>query len=94
MLGMDANDDVRNGSVTKVLWEIGIFEAVVSNHKEKSVSTTCVKNTRRIPIDSICTSPGLSVLRGGFLLFHDVYGFQSDHRLVWANIYNKDLLGH
>ena len=91
---MDANNDVRNGAVTKALWEIGMFEAVVSNHKEKSVPATCAKNTQRIPINSIWTSPGLTVLRCGFLPFHDVYGFQSDHRLVWANICNKDLLGH
>ena len=45
VLGMDANDDVRDGEVTRALWETGMFEAVVSNHKEKSVPATCTKNT-------------------------------------------------
>ena len=52
-LGMDANDDVRDGEIAKALWEVGIFEAVVSNHKEKSVLATCATNTQQIPIDSI-----------------------------------------
>ena len=61
VLGIDTHDDVRNGVVTKALWEIGMFEAVISNHKEKSVPATCAKNTQRIPIDSIWTSLGLTV---------------------------------
>ena len=91
---MDVDDDVRDREVTRALWEIGMFEAVVSNHIEKSVPATCAKNTQRKPINSIWTSLGLTVLRCGFLPFHDVYGFQSDHRLVWADICNKDLLGN
>ena len=76
---MDTNDDVRNGKVTLALQEIGMYEAVVNNHRGKSVPATCATNTERKPIDSIWTSPGLTVLRCGFLPFHDVYGFQSDH---------------
>ena len=53
VLEMDANDDVRDGELTKALWEIGIFEAVVSNHKDKSIPATCTKNTQHKPIDSI-----------------------------------------
>ena len=32
VLGMDSNDDVRNGSVSIALADIGIKEAVVNNH--------------------------------------------------------------
>ena len=94
VLGIDVNDDVCDGDVTKALRKVGMFEAVVNNHKEKSVPTTCATNTQQKPIDSIWTSPGLAVLRCGFLLFYDVHGFQSDHQIVWTNICNKDLLGH
>ena len=66
VLGMNANDDDRDGKVTRALWEVGMFEAVVSNHKDKSVFATCAKNTQRKPINSIWTSPGLAVLRCGF----------------------------
>ena len=75
VLGMDANDDVRNGKVTKALEEIGIYKAVVSNHGGESVPATCATNEQREPIDNIWTSPGLTVLHCGFLPFHDVYGF-------------------
>ena len=73
---MNTNNDVRDGEVTRVLWEIGMFEAVVSNHKDKSERTTCAKNKQRKPIDSIWTSPGLPVLRCSFLSCHDAFGFQ------------------
>ena len=94
VLGMDANDDIRDGTVTKALSEVGIFEAVVSNHGGESVPATCATNKQRKPIDSIWTSPGLTVLKCGFLPFHEIYGFNSDHRLIWADICNEDLLGH
>ena len=71
VLGMEANKDVRDGEVTKALMEIGIFEAVVSNHGDKSVPTTCATDKQRKPIDSIWTSPGLTVLRYDFLPFHE-----------------------
>ena len=71
---MDANDDVRDGKITKALMEIGMYEAVVSNHGGESVPATCATNKQRKPIDSIWTSPGLTVLCCDFLHFYDVYG--------------------
>ena len=91
---MDANDDVCDGEVTKVLLEVGIFEAVVSNHGGESDPATCATNKQRKLIDSIWTSPALAVLKCGFLPFHEVYGFNSDHQLTWAKICNKDLYDH
>ena len=79
VLGMDANDDIRNDKVTNALLEVGILEAVVSNHGGESVLATCATNKQRKPIDSIWTSLGLTVLKCGFLPFHEIYGFNSDH---------------
>ena len=79
VLGMDSNDDVRNGSVSAALADIGIKEAVINNHRGESVPATCSKNTQHRPIDSIWTSPGHEILRCGFLPFHSMYGFDSDH---------------
>ena len=50
---MDTNDKVCDGEVTKALWEVGMFKAVVSNHKDKIVPATCATNTQQTPIDSI-----------------------------------------
>ena len=92
VLGIDANDNVRDGDVTKALREVGMFEAVVSNHKEKSVPATCATNTQRIPIDSIWTSPGLlvsvvtSFLSMRCMVFSpitDLYGSTSATRICW-----------
>ena len=94
VLDIVANNDVRDGEVMKALMEIRMFKAVVSNHVGESVPATCATNKQRKPSDNIWTSPGLTVLRCGFIPFHDVYGFQSDHQLVWADICNEDLLGH
>ena len=79
VLGMNANDDVRDGKVTKALMEIEMYEAVVSNHGGESVPATYATNKQKKPIDSIWTSPGLTLLRCGFLPFHNVDGFQADH---------------
>ena len=94
VLRTDANVDVRDRKVTKGLMELGMYEVVVSNHGGESVPATCATNKQREPIDSIWTSFGLTVLRCSFLTFHNVYSFQSDHRLIWANICNEDMLGH
>ena len=91
---MDANDDVRDGEVSLALAEIGIGEAVIKNHKGVGVLATCARNTMRKPIDSIWTSPGLDVLRCGFLPFHSVYGFTLDHKMIWAEICNQSIFGH
>ena len=55
--------------------EICMFEAVVNNHGGKSVPTTCATNKQQKLIDSIWTSPGLTMRRCGFLPFHETYGF-------------------
>ena len=46
VLGMDVNDDVRDGAVSEKLAAIGIQEAVVSNRKDKCVHTTYARNTQ------------------------------------------------
>ena len=94
ILGIYANDDVRDGAVSAALADTGILEAVVSNHKRKSVPATCTRNTQRKPIDSIWSSPGLKVLRCGFLPFHEYYGFDSDHILIWVDLCNQSLYEH
>ena len=94
VLGMDANDDAGDGPVSNILASIGILEVVISNLKDKSEPATYARNTQRKPIDSIWTSPGLKVLRCGFLPFHDYYGFNSDHHLIWVEICNQTLYGH
>ena len=53
VLGMDANDKIRDGKETKALMEIGIYKVVISNHIGESVPATCATNKQRKPTDSI-----------------------------------------
>ena len=62
VLGLDANEDVRYGSVQEELANIGMYESIVCHHPTKSVPATCNKNTMRKPIDGIWLSPGMEVL--------------------------------
>ena len=59
VLGMDANDNVRDGKVTKALMEIGMYEAVISNYGGESVPATCATNKQRKPIDLVAYSRGI-----------------------------------
>jgi hypothetical protein len=91
---MDANEDLRNGPVSKRLEEVGMMEGVINHHKTSSFPATCAKNRSRTPIDSIWISTGIEILQCGFLPFHDYKGFDSDHRLIWVKIDNASLFGH
>ena len=91
VLGLDANDDVRHGSVQKELANIGMYEAIIRHHPTKSVPATCNKNESRKPIDGIWISPGVEVLRCGYLPFDSYNGFSSDQRMVWAEIDNASI---
>ena len=94
VLGLDANENVRHGSVQKELANIGMYEAIIRHHPTKSVPVTCNTNESRKPIDRILTSPGVEVLRCGYLLFDSYDGFSSDHRMVWVEIDSANILGH
>ena len=78
----------------RLFWRLGIFEALIRNHGGDNVRTTCATNKKRKPIDSIWTYPGLTFFKCGFLRFHEVYRFNSDHQLIWVEICNEDLHGH
>ena len=82
VLGLDANEDVRFGTVQKDLANVWKFEAIIRHHPTKSVPATCNKNLSRMLIDGIWTSPGVEVLRCGYLPFDSYDGFSSDHHVV------------
>ena len=51
VLGLDANEDVREGTVQQDL--VGMFEAINNHHPTKSVHAACNKNKSRNSIDGI-----------------------------------------
>ena len=94
ILGMDANDDIRSSNISKMLEEIGMKEAILNFHKEKSPPATHNRNRSRKSIDSIWTLPGIEAISCEFFPFHNNKGFYSDHRLVWVDLCNESLFSH
>ena len=94
VLGMDANENVRKGKISKALEDNCMSESIVKFHKDRSPPATFTTNKKRKVIDSIWMSPGIHILCCGFFPFHDLLSFISDHRLIWANICNQSLYGH
>ena len=66
IIGMDANDNVRNGEVNTMLRNRGFVEVHAARHPQLPTASTCNKNTRNIPVDGIWASPSLDCLAAGY----------------------------
>jgi hypothetical protein len=53
---MEANEDVRYGSIDLAFKGLGLREAILDKHSDKSPPATQNRNTNRQPIDGIWTS--------------------------------------
>jgi hypothetical protein len=84
IIGMDANEDVRTGQVNTIFEDLGLREAMLDKHRDKSPPATQNRNTKRQPIDGIWISACLSISAGGYLPFGDAC--PSDHRMIWIEI--------
>jgi hypothetical protein len=84
IIGMDANEDVRTGDINALFEGLGLREAILDKHKDKSPPATQNRNTKRQPIDGIWVSACISISAGGYLAFGDAC--PSDHRMLWIEI--------
>jgi hypothetical protein len=84
IIGMDANEDVRYGGINLAFKGLGLREAILDKHSDKSPPATQNRNTNRQPIDGIWTSVCISISAGGYLPFGDAC--PSDHRMIWVEI--------
>ena len=84
IIGMDANEDVRDGEVNTTFEGLGLREAILDKHKDKSPPATQNRNTKRQPIDGIWISSCIFISAGGYLPFGDAC--QSDHRMIWIEL--------
>ena len=91
ILGMDANEDITNGTIHRKLVEIGMREVITERHRENTPppSTYSRGNT---PIDGIWCSHGITPIKAGYSTFHEHYN--SDHRLLWIDIPTEEAFGH
>jgi len=93
VLGVDNNDDVRTSYLSTKLKNLGLTDAILSQHAPSSPPATHNRNTSRTPIDAIWTTPGILVNRSGYLPFDHHNAMRSDHRLLWIEIDNSSALG-
>ena len=81
ILGMDANEDIRQGKVHRLLDPVGLREVILDLHKDLSPPATQNCNQKREPIDGLWATSGSTITRGGYLAFGE--GCPLDHRLLW-----------
>ena len=91
-LVIDANDDIRDSKLQRMLLERGLVEGITAHHPGKYVPPT--HKTGSKPIDGIFITPGITVLNAGFLAHSDgVAVTGADHRCVWMDIDLDAILG-
>jgi hypothetical protein len=91
IIGLDANKDVRTGTVSKTFANLGLREAILDKHKDQSPPATQNQNMSRTPIDGIWVSGCINISAGGYLPFGDAC--PSDHRMIWIEIQFSIALG-
>ena len=93
IIGMDANDNVRNGDVKEMLRSRGIVDVHAAQHPNLPTASTCNKNTRNIPVDGIWASPSLDCLAAGYYGYGELVIGKTDHRMIWADFSYESALG-
>jgi hypothetical protein len=78
--------------VNSTFSRLGLREAILDRHKDKSPPATQNCNTTRQPIDGLWVSGCINISAGGYLPFGDAC--PSDHRMIWIEIQYSVLFGH
>ena len=90
IIGIDANEDIREGQTESFFRTLGMKEAILSKH-DSSPPATQNRNTRRQPIDGLFVTPGLKAVAAGYEAFG--VGCPSDHRVLWADFSYENAFG-
>ena len=93
IIQLDANSDVRHGTLAIMLRSLGFEEQITFRHGTITPPPgTHISNTRGTPIDGIWTNFNHGELRCGYTGF--ATGLPGDHRTAWIDIPLKELLGY
>jgi hypothetical protein len=90
-IGLDANEDVRNGKIAAMFARVNMQNAILSHHPLQSSPATYHRNEQREPIDAIFCTHDLKVVRAGYGSFGD--DFQATHRFLWVDFTRKSVYG-
>ena len=93
IIGMDANDNVRNGDVKEMLRSRGLVDTHASQHPHLPTASTCNTNTRNIPVDGIWASPSIDCCAAGYYGYGELIIGKTNHRMIWADFSYESALG-
>ena len=88
VIGGDWNEDVQQPLFMEWMHTVGLKDSVTSMHEGRAPATY---QNGRDPIDGIFISKDMSPSRSGYLGFGDIPG---DHRGIWVDIPNTEILGY
>ena len=91
ILGVDANEDVREGPFHDTMSNLGLRDAVLDLHPGQTPPETCNRNHQRKPIDGLFVSAGIQPTFGGYTDYGTTVN--SDHRSLWLDIPFTSILG-
>jgi len=93
ILGMDANENARQGFPANWARSAGLVDALQQKHPHLPPVATHDRNQQSIPVDMLLCSPALEGEKGGMLGFGET-DYMSDHRLLWMDFVKSSLFGY
>ena len=92
IVGIDANEDVREGKTKEFFDKMNMYESIISSHPDSSILSTNSNSSHSKPIDGIFLSHSLTSIASGYMAFGD--GCQSDHRVLWIELTYEQAFGY
>ena len=90
IVGIDANEDVRQGATHSMFRSIGMKDAILTKYRTDPPETY-QRNFQRKPIDAIFVTTGIEITQGGYTNYGDI--MMSDHRTLWIDVPFESCLG-
>jgi hypothetical protein len=84
IVALDANDDLRDGSIKCMMARQRLREALLTRHKSTPTVPTFHMNSDGKPIDGIFVTRGITLQAGRYYAFHETV--QSPHWALWVDI--------
>ena len=95
ILGIDMNEDLRNGKLALRLKTLGLKNLILGTHPNISPPATFHHNKTRTPINTFFGSSTVEVNRAGYLPFEakSPAALSDGHCLGWIEVCNISILG-
>jgi hypothetical protein len=88
----DLSQDMWNSSTLQAFTRLTLREAILDRHGTNAPATY-KRNTLNTPMDSCWISPGLEIIRGGYLPFDQLFQ-DTDHCGIWIDVSFTSAFGY